>query len=578
MLTVEREEAILALVNKHGIVSVRELAELCNVTEMTIRRDLRRLEASDLLRRTRGGAVRIDRPALTAAPDEPLVKVDSPDALILAPVQNLTAHTMRERAIRNRIPLLAESAPFDGAIYLGPRNFEASFTLGRWAGEYVQRRFGGKARVLDITQTLINIRARSAGFAHGLYSVLDTDADIISINGRGLYSEAYQVAFDALRLHPEINVIFGINDDSVLGGLQAYRDLHGDADRVLAVNVGGEGKTLFDVLHRGGPLKACLALFPEVVGRLGIEGVQRLWAGESFGCEIITPSAILTAENLTDFYTPTENGWELCKEAVDRLEQTRWSTPVPHTPGKSISFVIHYRTHEWYQNLAQSMRQHAAAAGIKLSVVDVNEDLKAEIRELRRLIGKLAASYVEDGEIVILDTGTYTADMAQFLEGRRDLTVITNSFDVFQRLRTSPNIKITLTGGDFDPDTRAFVGHGAKLLLEEIRADKVFVVAGGLSASFGLSSETQPEAEVRRAMINAAREVVVLADHTVLGTDSHIHVVGLNQVDTVITDAGVMSVHRVDLNQRGIQVIVAGQVANGFTYCDQPARLDQSDQ
>lgn len=573
MLTVEREETIVALVNQHGVVSVRELAELCDVTEMTIRRDLRRLESSDLLRRTRGGAVRIDRPALTAAPGaEASAKVDIPDALILAPVQNLAAHTMRERAIRNQIPLLAESAPFEGAIYLGPRNFEASFALGRWAADYVRQHFGDTAHVLDITQTLINIRARSAGFAHGLYSVLDTNAHITSINGRGLYNEAYQVALDALRLHPEINVIFGINDDSVLGGLQAHRDLHGESDRVLAVNVGGEGKTLFDVLHRDGLLKACLALFPEVVGRMAIEGVRRLWAGEDIGCEIITPSAILTPDNLTDYYAPTDTGWELREDAVHHLEQTRWPDPPPDVAGKHVSFVIHYRTHEWYQNLAQAMRQHAAAAGIHLTVEDLNADLQAEIRELRRLIGKVAASYVEDGEIVILDSGTYTADMAQFLDGRRDLTVITNSFDVFQRLHTNPNVRVTLTGGDFDPATRAFVGRGAKLLLQELRADKVFVVAGGLSASFGLSSETQPEAEVRRAMIDAAREVVVLADHTVLGTDSHIHVAGLDQVDTVITDAGVMSAHRVDLNQRGIQVIVAGQVANGFSQCDPPER------
>jgi DeoR/GlpR family transcriptional regulator of sugar metabolism len=573
MLTVEREEAIVALVNKHGVVSVRELAELCDVTEMTIRRDLRRLESSDLLRRTRGGAVRVDHPALTASPgEESATQLEVPDALILAPVQNLAAHTMRERAIRNQIPLLAESAPFDGAIYLGPRNFEASFTLGRWVGEYVQRNLGDEAHVLDITHTLINTRARSAGFAHGLYSVLDTNAHITSINGRSLYSEAYQVALDALRLHPEINVIFGINDDSVLGGLQAFRDLHGDSDRVLAVNVGGEGKTLFDVLYRDGPLKACLALFPEVVGRMAIEGVRRLWAGESIGCEIITPSAILTPCNLTDYYARTDAGWTLREDAVTQLEQTRWPSPAPGMPGKRVSFVIHFRTHEWYQNLAQAMRDHAAAAGIHLTVEDVNADLKAEIRELRRLIGKVAASYVEDGEIVILDTGTYTADMAQFLDEKRDLTVITNSLDVFHRLQTNPNVRLTLTGGDYDPTTRAFVGRGATLLLQEIRADKIFVVAGGLSASFGLSSETQSEAEVRRAMIGAAREVVVLSDHTVLGIDSHIHVADLSQVDTVITDAGVMSAHRVDLNQRGIQVIVAGQVANGFSPCDPPER------
>ena len=88
---------------------------------------------------------------------------------------------------------------------------------------------------------------------------------------------------DALHVHPEINVIFGINDDFVLGGLQAYLDLGRDPDQVIAVNVGGEGQTLFDELQRGHALRACLALFPEVVGRMAVDLAARLWQGEDVG-------------------------------------------------------------------------------------------------------------------------------------------------------------------------------------------------------------------------------------------------------------------------------------------------------
>jgi DeoR/GlpR family transcriptional regulator of sugar metabolism len=565
MLTVEREEAIIALVNKQGVASVRELAEMCAVTEMTIRRDLKRLELNDLLRRTRGGAIRLDKTPLIAVQSSllaPESHTDTPDALILAPVQTRAAHTMRERALRNRIPLLAESAPFEGAIYLGPRNFEASYELGRWAGHYVKHYLGGAAYILDITENMLNIRARSAGFAHGVYSILDTNVQILSVDGRCLYNEAYQRALEALRLHPEINVIFGINDDSILAGLQAYADLHRDPACVLAVNVGGEGKTLFDVLKRRGPLKACLALFPEVVGRLGIEAVVRLWTGEDIGTEIITPSTILTADNLGDYYTPSKEGWILNRHAVDQLEQTHWTSPLPPAAEKRVSFVIHYRTHEWYQNLAKAMQECASQLGISLSVEDLNKDLKAEIKELRRLIGKIAATYVEDGDTIILDSGAYTTAMAQFLGGRRNLKVITNSLDVFERLQQYPEISLTLTGGEFHRSSQSFVGRGAQLLLQQIRADKAFIVAGGLSISFGISSENLPEAEVRRAMIEAAREVVVLADHTVMGQDAHFHVEGLTKVDTIITDAGARSAQRFDLSQRGIKVIIAGQVLN----------------
>src|SRR5690606_6542636 len=111
---------------------------------------------------------------------------------------------------------------------------------------------------------------------------------------------AYHVAFDALRVHRDINILFGINDDLILAAIQAALDLGREPDSFIAVNIGGEGKTIFDVLARRGPLKACLALFPEIVGRKGVDATLRLWNGDTSFTEVITPAAVLTADNLTD--------------------------------------------------------------------------------------------------------------------------------------------------------------------------------------------------------------------------------------------------------------------------------------
>jgi DeoR/GlpR family transcriptional regulator of sugar metabolism len=561
MLLIEREKEIVQMVNQRGAVSVRELAQTLDVTEVTIRRDLKKLEELRLLQRTHGGAARVDglipTPGNGAHP-EPADHLHA-DALILAPVQTEAAHTLRERALRASIPLIAESAPLDGAIYLGPRNYECAVELGRWAGAYVRDHLGGTAHVLDIQLQLSNTRARSAGFAAGLRDVLGEAVHLVSIDGLGLYNEAYAAALNALRVHPEINVIFGINDDSVLGGLQAYLDLDRDPAALLAVNVGGEGKTLFDVLQRGGALKACLALFPEVVGREAVDGALRALAGEAVG-EIITPAAILTADTLTDYYTLVEGGWQLNEDAAARLAQTRWTTPLPLGRGRRLALVIHFRTHEWYQNVAAAAQRRADALGVVLSVEDVNEDVRAEIAELRRLIGKMAATYVRDGDTIILDAGTPTASMAQFLDGHQNLTVITNSIAVFQRLGRNPNVRLILTGGEFQRESGAFVGRGAQLLLHEIRADKAFMVASGVSESFGVSCKDPAEADVRRAMLDAAREVVLLADHTVLGVDSRVRVAPLDAVHTLVTDPGLPSHYRLRLNQRGVRVMVAGEV------------------
>jgi DeoR/GlpR family transcriptional regulator of sugar metabolism len=303
-----------------------------------------------------------------------------------------------------------------------------------------------------------------------------------------------------------------------------------------------------------------LALFPEVVGRLAVDGIVRLWGGEDLGEAIHTPAALLTTENLQEYYSSGAAGWTLNEAAVDQLEQTRWETSLPVSTGRHISFAIHFRTHEWYQNVAVAMKARADELGVRLSVEDVNEDLRTEITDLRRLIGKLAATYVKDGETVILDAGTPTTSMAHFLDNHRNIHVITNSAAVFQHLQRSPNVRLTLTGGEYHRESGTFLGRGAQLLLRELRADKVFLVASGVSESFGVSCKDAGEADIRRAMIDAAKEVIVLADHTMVGRDSRVRVAGLSAVHTLMTDAGLPSADRFRLNQLGIKVVVAGEV------------------
>ncbi|MEM7737008.1 MAG: substrate-binding domain-containing protein [Deinococcota bacterium] len=589
MLIAERETQIMTAVNQAGSVTVRDLADLCGVTEVTIRRDLQRLEQQARLKRTHGGAVKANLASNTLDTSshdasEPQHDVRS-DALILAPIQHRAAHALKTRALRNDIPLLAESAAQDDAIYLGPDNFAAAEQLGRWTASHLETYFDTpqKLVMLDISQALPNTQARSAGFCVGIKAGLDAlDIDDralerISIDGGGLYSESYQRAHDALTLHPDINIIFGVNDDSVLAGLQAYSDLGRDPRRLLAVNVGGEGDTILEILNRGGSLQATMALFPERVGQLAVNTIINLWAGITALPEVITPHALLTAESLADYYvkpdkttansdvteladkpSPHLRHWQLSEGAFPRLELSPEQQEIAR--GKRISFVIQYRTHEWYASLAAAMHDFAQAYGVEAVAIDVNDDFKAEIRELRRVIGKVAASHVKDGDTIMLDAGSTTKSMAQFLHDKKNLTVITNSLEVFKELQTNTNIDLKLTGGDFYAPAQSFVGRGAQLLLAEVRPDKAFLVAAGISQDFGISSVNAAEAEVRRSMMAASKEVVLLADHTVLEFDANVRVGALTDAHTLITDAGVKPSQRLELRQLGLNVIVAGQV------------------
>ncbi|MAS37959.1 MAG: hypothetical protein CL610_28450 [Anaerolineaceae bacterium] len=560
----DREKEIVNLVNSGGGSAVRQLAEYFDVTEATIRRDLRKLENLQLLERTHGGAVPAGAGLGLLQQQVEDSTMGATDALILAPVQNNASHTLRERTLRKNIPFLAESCPQDGAIYLGPDNYEAGYLLGQWTGEqFLRARVDGTpAYVLDITQNKFpNTRERSRGFKDGIRAVLDNRLHIESIDGGGLYSNVYQVVADALRLHPEINIMFGINDDSILAGMQAYLDLNRNPDQLIAVNVGVEGDTVIRALTAENPLAACVGLFPDAVARLAIAAIVHLWNGEEIGDAVMTPYALLTADNVNEYYRETRDGWAAIPEAWTRLRTPAWVADVsPLAEAREVSFVILYRTHEWYQNLARAMARYAADLNIRFTVRDLAADLNNEIRELRRLIGKMAASLIQDGDTVLLDTGIPTSNITQFIQDRQNLTVITNSLDVFQRLHRSENLKLILTGGEYDPESGSFTGRGAHLLLNEIRVDKAFLVAGGISTDFGISSVTMAEAELRRTMIRAAREIIVLADHTVLDSESNYHVATLDSADILVTDSGIWASQRLAFSQMGIEVLVAGEV------------------
>lgn len=568
MLLEERETIILQNINARGTATVRQLAQACHVTEVTVRRDLKRLEENKLLKRVFGGAVSLERSHYPApqfvdrTPEAPALP--NADALIMTTIDTRDAHTLRERAIRQDIPLIAEGNPQDGAVYLGIDNYQTGKQLGRWSANYLGQHFSASARVLDIgVMSMSATRLRSKGFLDGLSAGLGGEAVALSIDGKGRYNSAYHMALDALRLHPEINLIFGINDDSILAGMQAYHDLGRDKSMLVAVSIGGEGNTIFDALKGKDPLKACMAMFPDVVGRLAIDTVRYLWRADRDDFNIITPTALLTADNINDYYVKNENDWQFVNEDIIRTVSLPWRRqdlrPI-EARKRRISFSISFRTHEWYQNLAKAMHARAQAVGVEFSVVDVNEDIRQEIRELQRIIGKLAASYIREGETVILDAGTISLNMTQFLKQRQNITVITNSPDIFAGLRPNPAIKLILAGGAYDREAQAFAGRQVHALFQEMRVDKAFIGAEGFSSSFGLSAGNANVAEVRRSMIGAAREVVVLADHTLLGVDSDVHVTDIVNVDTLITDMGVLPSQRLEYAQSGSNILVAGQV------------------
>ncbi|MGW3184557.1 DeoR/GlpR transcriptional regulator [Kitasatospora xanthocidica] len=151
-------------------------------------------------------------------------------------------------------------------------------------------------------------------------------------------------------------------------------------------------------------------------------------------------------------------------------------------------------------------------------------------------IADFAAGLVEEGDAVVVGAGTTTQELARRLARVPGLTVVTNSLLVAQALAHANRVEVVMTGGTLRGSNYALVGSGAEQSLQGLRVNKAFISGSGLTAERGLSTANMLSASVDRAMVLAAAEVIVLADHTKLGAAGMFQTVATETITRLVTD------------------------------------------
>ncbi|MEU6675076.1 DeoR/GlpR family DNA-binding transcription regulator [Streptomyces sp. NPDC046925] len=183
-------------------------------------------------------------------------------------------------------------------------------------------------------------------------------------------------------------------------------------------------------------------------------------------------------------------------------------------------------------------------------------------------IARTAASLVAPGTAIALSGGTTTYALAHHLLDVPDLTVVTNSVrvaDVFHSAqRTSGRRQgaatVVLTGGVRTPSD-SLVGPVADQAIGALHFDVLFLGVHGISAEAGLSTPNLAEAETNRRLVQSARRVIVVADHTKWGTVGLSSFATLEQVDTLVTDAGLPTEARAEISEHLRRLVVTDEPA-----------------
>lgn len=203
-------------------------------------------------------------------------------------------------------------------------------------------------------------------------------------------------------------------------------------------------------------------------------------------------------------------------------------------------------------------RTHGGAVSKEKTIFEPSFQEKEDKRHIEKLsIGKIAAAMIEDGDTIILDSGTTTLQLARCIKAK-DITVITNSIDIASELSLRSNIEIILTGGALRISTRAMVGPITEDVLKNFKVDKAFIGANGISIEKGITTPNIMEAHIKKEMMKAASKVILAVDSSKFNQVSFAVISPVTAVDLIITSSDLNENIINEYKELGVEIIKKG--------------------
>ena len=202
-------------------------------------------------------------------------------------------------------------------------------------------------------------------------------------------------------------------------------------------------------------------------------------------------------------------------------------------------------------------RAHGGAVRKETVNVDASLQVKTSLHaEEKRRIGVAAAVLIQDGDSIILDSGSTTQQIAKEIKNRKDLTVITNGINIAMELLGATGVRLILLGGMVRQNSYSAVGHFAEDMLRQLSADKLFLAVDAFDLDFGLSTPNPEESKVNQGMVEIATETILVADSSKFGKRSLSRIVPLSNIDIIITDSSLPIETQTQLRTRDVKLIL----------------------
>jgi len=211
---------------------------------------------------------------------------------------------------------------------------------------------------------------------------------------------------------------------------------------------------------------------------------------------------------------------------------------------------------DWLVSEGEVQRTHGGVfytgGGASLSLF---EDRRAGHWEGKRQVAMAASHLIDDHDTLLLDGGSTTYELARQLVGR-PLQIVTNSLPVANLFASSDQADLVLLGGYVHSRTAVSLGPYANQMLATLNVQKAFLSIAGANRR-GYYNSNLLLVETERAMMNCADQTIVVADSSKFGKSSLARLCELEQVQTVVTDAGLSQTWREHLQAAHVQLVIA---------------------
>ncbi|WJG09605.1 transcriptional repressor AgaR [Aliiglaciecola sp. LCG003] len=174
--------------------------------------------------------------------------------------------------------------------------------------------------------------------------------------------------------------------------------------------------------------------------------------------------------------------------------------------------------------------------------------------EEKSSIGKIAAELVNDGDSIILDSGSTTLKLASHLGGKENVTVVTNSLNIVNELKHNEQIDVMLLGGTLRRKSQSFFGSSALATLKDLHVDKLFLGVDGFHMDKGISTHFEAESLLNQLMCKVASEIIVVTDSSKFGHVCLHKILEPMGVSQIVTDSNIPKDYLDGLRRIGIKI------------------------